>query len=231
MNDPETKAIFCARGGYGCMRLLRDIDYGLIGKTPKILVGYSDITALILAVFHKTGLVTYHGPMVREFIHDKEANLSDLLDFLGSQGDGLRVIRGGESLSDGRARGRLIGGNLSLICHLLGTSFLPSFEGGILFLEDRGEPPYRVDRMLTHLALSGRLDGLSGLIFGDFENCGEAQLIDRLMKEFSSNLDFPVMKGFAIGHGAANIPLPLGVEAELDTEAMTLKLLESWTEG
>jgi muramoyltetrapeptide carboxypeptidase len=233
MMDPETKAVFCARGGYGCMRLLKDIDYGLIRETPKIFVGYSDITALILAVFNKTGLVTYHGPMVREFIHGKERNLRELLGFLGSKGVGTIAIKGGEVLCEGKgkARGRLIGGNLSLLCHLLGTSFLPSLDGGILFLEDRGELPYRIDRMLTHLALSGQLEGLSGLIFGDFEKCGETQIINQLIKEFSSNMNFPVVRGLAVGHGSANIPLPIGVEAELNSNDMTLKLLESWTEG
>ena len=230
MRRPEIRAIFCARGGYGCMRLLMDLDYDLIKEYPKIIVGYSDITSLLLAVYHKTGLVTVHGPMVREYIHGKASNLEGLIGFLMSGSDGGKEIAGGEVLCHGRARGRLIGGNLSLICHLVGTPFLPSFDGGILFLEDRGEAPYRVDRMLTHLALSGRLDNISGLIFGDFEKCGEASTINKLIESFSSNFHFPVVKGFHVGHGRTNIPLPIGVEAELDTRDMRLSFLEAWSE-
>jgi muramoyltetrapeptide carboxypeptidase len=231
VREPEIKAIFCARGGYGSMRLLRDIDYDLIKGSSKIMVGYSDITSLILAVHKKTGMVTVHGPMVREYIHGKESNLEGLLEFLMSRSDRCMEITVGEAVRHGRARGRLVGGNLSLICHLVGTPFLPSFDEGILFLEDRGEAPYRVDRMLTHLALSGRLDKVSGLIFGDFEKCGEASTTNRLIESFSRHFHFPVVRGFQVGHGRTNVPLPIGVEAELDTKGMTLRLLESWSEA
>ncbi|MFC1885374.1 LD-carboxypeptidase [Thermodesulfobacteriota bacterium] len=226
--DPEISAVFCARGGYGCMRILKNIDYSLIRKFPKILVGYSDVTALILAVYFKSGIVTYHGPMIREYIHGKEANLRNLLGFLSSKGGGSIHIEG-EALRNGRAEGPLLGGNLSLICHLIGTSFLPQLDGSILFLEDNGEPPYRLDRMLTHLAISGLLENLAGLIFGDFEKCGEITEVHKLLKEFSSGFDFPVVRGLTVGHGPVNIPFPIGVRAALDTSDMTLSPLESWT--
>jgi muramoyltetrapeptide carboxypeptidase len=226
--DPEISAVICARGGYGCMRLLQNIDYNLIKEYPKILVGYSDVTALILAVYFKSGVVTYHGPMIREYIHGKEANLKNLLGFLSSKGGGSIRIQG-EVLRNGSAEGPLLGGNLSLICHLIGTSFLPPLEGSVLFLEDNGELPYRLDRMLTHLAMSGVLENLAGLIFGDFEKCGEISEVNKLLKEFSSRCDFPVVKGLNVGHGPVNIPFPIGVRAALDTSEMTLSPLESWT--
>ena len=229
--DRKIKAVFCTRGGYGCMRLLKDIDYDLIRESPKILVGYSDITALILAVYNKCGLVTFHGPMIREYIHGKEANLEDLIGFLLSKGEDVISMEGSEVLRHGRRKGRLLGGNLSLICHLLGTSYLPSLEGGLLFLEDKGEAPYRIDRMLTHLMLSGQIEGLAGLVSGNFERCGESSAVDKLLEEFSSGFDFPIVRGFHLGHGLANTVLPIGVEAEIDTKDMTLKLLESWAAG
>lgn len=133
----------------------------------------------------------------------------------------------GYPLFGGKTTGLLMGGNLSLLCMLVGTSFMPNLSGCILFIEDKGEALYRVDRMLTHLALSGSLDGIRGVITGHFVNCGDPAAIDDLIKERFEPMGIPVAAGFSLGHGPDNTTLPLGIPAELDTDNMTLSLLES----
>ncbi len=227
--DHKMKAVFCARGGYGSLRLVDKLCYDLIKENPKILVGYSDITALLIAIHGKTGLVTFHGPVVRDFEYRNRGNWEDLIRLL-SFGQPLRLsLTGGTGLIPGKATGPLIGGNLSLICHLLGTPFLPSLDGCILFLEERGEPLYRLDRMLTHLALTGQLKGLSGLIAGQFEGCGGISAISALLTDILSGLNIPLATGLAIGHGLKNLSLPLGLMAHLDTDLMVLSIMETCT--
>ncbi len=225
--DREIKAIFCARGGYGTLRLLDKIDYDLIREHPKIIVGYSDITALLMAINKKTGLVTFHGPMVRGLSALHDSSRESLFKLISSNQPVSFSPMEGNSLILGRATGPLIGGNLSLICHLIGTPFLPSLDGSILFIEDRGEPLYRIDRMLTHLVLTGQLKGIAGLIGGEFIECGDNSAIDNLLNTLASDLDIPLITGFPVGHGPTNLALPFGIHAELDTDLMTLSLLES----
>lgn len=227
--NPAVRAIFCTRGGYGTMRILDRINYDLVRRNPKIIVGFSDITALLLSLSAKAGLVTFHGPMVRQIKNIGAHNFSVLLEFLETPGELTLELPGATTLVPGRAKGTLTGGNLCLLSHLVGTSFLPSFEGSILFLEDRGEPLYRIDRMLTHLKLAGHLERISGLVAGRFEDCGERAAIDDLLFHFGKDLSFPVVSGAPIGHGESNIPLPLGVMAELRTTGPSLRLLESTT--
>ncbi|MCP4578543.1 MAG: LD-carboxypeptidase [Deltaproteobacteria bacterium] len=227
LQDRDTKAVFCARGGYGSLRLLDRIDYDLIRSNPKILVGFSDITALLMAVHAKTGLVTFHGPMVRGLDRGHQSNWESLLRLLTSDKPAKPDLSGCSVLAPGRAKGPLIGGNLSMICHLLGTPFMPRLDGCILFLEDRGEALYRLDRMLTHLALAGGLKGISGLIAGQFEGCGETADINRLFSDIISEPGIPLVTGFPVGHGKQNLALPLGLTADLDTETMTLTIKEA----
>ena len=225
--DTEIKAIFCSRGGYGTLRLLDRIDYDLIRKNPKILVGYSDITALLAAIFKKTGLVTFHGPMVRGISSLPETTWENLLRIVSSQQPTVFSPMKGYPLCGGKATGPIMGGNLSLLCPLPGTAFMPNLAGCILFIEDRGEALYRVDRMLTHLALSGSLEGIKGLIVGQFIDCGDPVTVDHLIKERFAPMNIPVATGFPLGHGPENTTLPLGILAELDTDIMALSLLES----
>ena len=225
--NTEIRAIFCARGGYGSLRLLDRIDYNLIRENPKIIVGYSDITALLMAINKKTGLVTFHGPMVRGLSALHESSRESLFKLISSDQPVSFSPMAGNSLIAGRAAGPLIGGNMSLICHLTGTPFLPSLEGSILFLEDRGEPLYRIDRMLTHLALTGRLKGGAGLIGGEFIGCGDNSAIDNLLNTLCSDLEIPLTTGFPAGPGPTNQALPHGQPAQHDTESMTQSLLES----
>ena len=223
--NEKVKAIICVRGGYGSMRLLNDIDFDLIREHPKIIVGYSDITALLLGLYQKTGLITFHGPVIREISKNDHKNVEIL----------MRVIRSGDQpdfnlqkatvLKSGTAIGNIIGGDLSLICHLVGTPYLPSMKGALLFIEDCGEPIYRIDRMLSHLRLSGLLKEISGLIGGHFKDCGDQKAIDQLLLEVVSDVNIPVVSGISIGHGNVNIAFPIGCKAELDTKRMGLTLM------
>ena len=224
-SDPEVKAIFCARGGYGSARLLNKIDFDLIRKNPKIMVGFSDLTALFFAIYKKTGLVTIHGPTLSDLPENKNwPNLSELITNYHRP----RVLfKQGRIINRGKARGILLGGNLSTICSLLDTTFLPSFKGVILFLEEKGESPYRLDRMLTQLLLSGQLDRLSALIIGQIVDCGEKEIINSMLNERLCGLNIPVVTGLPVGHGNENISLPLGLPAGLDTERMVLEIEES----
>ncbi|MBN1103525.1 MAG: LD-carboxypeptidase [Deltaproteobacteria bacterium] len=226
LRQKSVRAIFCARGGYGIHRLLGGIDYRLFRKNPKILVGYSDITALLLAVQKRTGLVTFHGPMVKDLMKGGKRNLRALLDLISRGLTPTLNLAKAEILNPGREEGKLLGGNLSLIAHLVGTRFMPDLKGAILFVEDRGEPLYRIDRMLAHLKLSGVLKGISALLAGRFEDCGEQERIDRLLLDAVGDLGVPVVSGLPFGHGEKNMPLPVGHLSVLDTGTRTLSFTE-----
>lgn len=226
--NEKVKAIICVRGGYGSMRLLNDIDFDMIQEHPKIIVGYSDITALLLGLYQKTGLITFHGPVIREISKNNHKNLENLIKVIRSGDQPDFDLQEAKALKSGNAIGTLIGGNLSLICHLVGTPYLPSMKGALLFIEDCEEPIYRIDRMLNHLKLSGLLKEISGLIGGHFKDCGDQKAIDQLILEVVSDLNIPVVSGMSFGHGTVNTTLPIGCKAELDTKRMGLTLMGSW---
>ncbi|MGQ9916573.1 MAG: S66 peptidase family protein [Bryobacteraceae bacterium] len=243
--DPEVKAVFCIRGGYGAAMLLDAIDYELIRRHPKILLGYSDITALHLAIHRRAGLVTFHGPVVLSGLSDWTLQhlRSALFETrpLGvlSNPPEARPIRPRHpwrAVRAGKARGPLVGGNLTLISTTLGTPYEIRTEGKILFLEDVGEEPYSIDRMLTHLRLAGKFRGIRGLIWGECAGCRPREFRPAFESTFSvaevvenvlGALDVPVLSGLVIGHTDDQLTLPLGVEAELDAQAGTLTILES----
>lgn len=224
--EKKIKAVLCARGGYGTHRILQELDYGLFSRNPKIFVGYSDITALLFALFKKSGLITLHGPVLRDLLKGEGRNAALLLRLMTS--DELTTVNfpSGTAVKKGRAEGVVLGGNLSLICHLIGTPFLPSFKGKLLFIEEKGEPLYRVDRMLTHLLLSGGLEKCAGLMVGSFEECGDPAFVIDLVRERCSRLNMPILTGLPAGHGEDNVPLPVGVRAVLDTGKMSLEFKE-----
>lgn len=224
-SDPEIKAIFCARGGYGSARLLDKIDFELIRKNPKLIVGFSDLTALLLAIYNKSGLITIHGPTLSDL--SKNINWEHLSRLITTVYKPHIFFTQGKEINKGNARGILLGGNLSTICSLLYTPFLPSFKGVILFLEEKGESPYKLDRMLTQLLLSGLLDHLSALIIGQIVDCGEKEIINSILQERLGRLSIPVVTGLPVGHGNENMSLPLGLPASLDTERMLLKIEKS----
>lgn len=226
-NDKKIKAILCARGGYGIHRILDDLDYGLFSRNPKIMVGYSDITALLFALFKKSGMITLHGPVLRDLLKDEGRNAALLMNLLTS-GELMTVnFPQGTVVKKGRSQGVLLGGNLSLICQLLGTPFLPSFKGKLLFIEEKGEPLYRIDRMLTHLLLSGEMEKCAGMMVGSFEECGDPAAVLDLLRDRCSRLKMPIVTGLPVGHGERNVALPIGARAVLDTGTMSLKVKES----
>ena len=224
--DPEVKAILCARGGYGTLRLLDRIDYTLTGSNPKIIAGYSDITALLLALYKMNGLATFHGPLVKDLTKNENRNLTAFLKLVSSEDTAEWDLQEATCLRPGRAVGPLLGGNLTLISHLVGTPYMPPLGRAILFIEDRGEPLYRIDRMLTHLHLCGIFKDLAGLLAGSFEDRGDPLDIGQLLLERTSDTGIPVVTGLPIGHGHLNLSLPVGLRGSIDTETMTLSALE-----
>ncbi|WP_406677675.1 S66 peptidase family protein [Moorella sp. ACPs] len=236
--EPEVKAIFCLRGGYGTLRLLDDLDYNLIRHHPKILVGYSDITALHLALNRMTGLVTFHGPMLypelgggdlppytREGLCRALAVASPLGSIPPAPGLPPPV-----AITPGRAEGIVTGGNLSLVVATLGTPFEVDTEGKILFLEEVDEAPYRIDRMLTQLKLAGKLEAAAGIVFGFCTRCGDSSHQPGLLEIITGHLaplGIPCFYGLPAGHLATQATLPLGIRARLDAAACTLTYLEA----
>ena len=224
--DKRIKAVLCGRGGYGTHRILQQLDYELFRRNPKIFVGYSDITALLFALFKKSGLITFHGPVLRDLLKGGGRNAGLLIKRMTSD-DSITVnFPSGTTVKKGRAEGVVLGGNLSLMCHLLGTPFMPSLKGKLLFIEDKGEPLYRIDRMLSHLLLSGELGKCAGLMIGSFGECGEPVSVVDLVSERCSKLRMPVVTGLPVGHGEQNVALPIGARAVLDTKTMSLEFKE-----
>ena len=215
--DPEVKAVVAVRGGYGSLRILPAIDYRLIAECPKILVGFSDITALHSAICRETGLVTFHGPMITTLGKIDADSLFSFFETLTRGVCGPVATRSLEVLRGGRASGRLAGGNLTTAVHLVATPYEVDWRDKIVFLEDIGEAPYRIDRMLTHLQLAGRFAGIRGLILGSFTNCGDQELIWARVMEIFSTENFPIWANFPIGHGQRNRIVPLGTEAAMDS--------------
>jgi len=224
--DPEVKAILAVRGGYGCMRILPDLDFDLIRQHPKMLIGFSDLTALLSAIRQHTGLITFHGPMLTTLARTDRDSQEAFFDLLTGKPRLEIKIKGLEILSGGQARGRLLPGNLTSLVHLLGTPFEPSWKNTIVVLEDIGEAPYRIDRLLTHLGAAGRLEQIAGLVLGDFDQCGEREAIWQRALELLAHRSIPVWADFPCGHGGRNHILPVGAEALLDSSTGRLTLLE-----
>ena len=224
--DESVRAIFCARGGFGSMKLLPLLDFEAICGQPKILLAFSDITALLVAIYNRCGIVTFHGPLVTSLKRDSEETCSALIDAVGSSRPIALKAGKAVALKPGQASGPLVGGNLTTLCHLIGTPYEPCFDRHILFLEDRGEAPYRIDRMLSQLRIGGRLDGVAGVVLGSFKDCGPLEDLYPIVKEAFRHLDIPILAGFAFGHGTTNVTVPIGVEAILDTEDSSLRFSE-----
>ena len=214
--DASIDAIICARGGYGCMRILPLLDFDIIQNNPKIFIGFSDITVLLSVMFNRCNLVTFHGPVVTSLADASEETKYSLFSNLTSNSKPVINLHNGKTIIPGVAAGELCGGNLTMLCHLVGTSFAPVFENKILFLEDRGEAPYRIDRMLVHMELAGCFEGLSGIVLGDFEECGPMEDVYDIIAELFEKYSIPILAGLDAGHGHHNLTIPLGIEATLD---------------
>jgi len=241
--DPEIAAILPIRGDWGCSRILPYLDYEKIRRNPKIIVGFSDLTALTLAINAKTNLVTFHGPngltswktvqtdYFRRLLFAAETptfqNLKD-----GNDSDRLMQVKYRiQTITPGKARGRLIGGNLSVLSTLVGSPYLPDLNGAILFLEEVRENIYRVDRWMTHLKLAGVFDRLAGFIFGQCPDClpdaDYASLtLEEVVWDHIQPLGIPAWYGAMIGHIEPILTLPIGLEVEIDASAGTISMLE-----
>lgn len=241
--DPSVDAIFALRGGYGSARILPFLDYDSMAKNPKVFMGYSDITAMLVAINKRCSMVTFHGPIAKQ-VYSKYtlAEFKKVLMFPEPNTllAAVPPFEAGEGLADienrltriypGKARGQLLCGNLTLLVSLLGTPYEPDFQGKILVLEEVGEEPYRVDRMLTQLWLAGKLQAVAGIVFGKFVNCdsegGNSFSLEEIFFNRCSPLRVPCIRGLMVGHVDDQTVLPLGMVAELDVAAGCLKLLE-----
>lgn len=239
--DPEVHAIICLRGGSGAARILEKINYKAVAKNPKIFIGYSDITALLLALYAKAGLVTFHGPVATStwntFTYDYFRRLlfegeTVLFKNPGKEDDELVQVRDRvRTLTPGTASGTLVGGNLSVLCGIIGSGYLPSWKGKILFLEDTDEKIYRMDRMMTQLRLSGVLQQLRGFVMGKCTNCSAGRgygslTLDEILDHYIKPLGIPAYSGAMIGHIEDKFTLPLGVPVAIDADAGTIQLSE-----
>ncbi|MBJ7573863.1 LD-carboxypeptidase [Luteimonas sp. MC1828] len=239
--DRDVKAVICVRGGSGAARLLPLLDYGVIRANPKALLGYSDITALHNAIHAQTGLVTFHGPngsgswnsfnadQFRRLFFKRELmqyrNVADAGDELVPRKNRTVTITGG------KVRGELVGGNLAVLTALAGSPYLPDFRGKILFLEDVEEAPYRVDRMFSTLKLMGALDQIAGFIFGECTDCNPGDgygslTLQEILDDYILPLGIPAYRGAMIGHIRQQFILPVGGRVELDADAGSFRLLE-----
>lgn len=240
----DVDAVMCARGGYGCTRILHMLDYNLIRNNPKILIGYSDITALLNAIFEKTGLVGFHGPVgISTF---NEFSLYYFNNVLYGLQDDLTLWSAKDEKPDlpdrkitvirsGKCKGRLVGGNLSLMAAMVGTPFDINTDGKIIFLEEISEKPYRVDRMLTQMISAGKFSKAAGIALGVFDKCvpddkgtdnDESLSVMEVIFDRLYSLGIPVIYGLSFGHITNKFTLPVGINAELDVNNQVVRLLE-----
>jgi muramoyltetrapeptide carboxypeptidase len=220
--DPQIDAIMCARGGYGSLRILPFLDYARVAEHPKAVIGFSDVTALLWALYSRCGLIGFHGPLVTTLADAAAADRDALWNAVASEGHLRLRFETAAAIRPGRTSAPVAGGNLTTLCHLLGTPYAPLFRGHIVFLEDRGEAPYRLDRMLTQMKMAGCFDGMQGLVLGSFEDCGAREDAWRVVAEVFADAQWPILAGVDAGHGGPNVTIPLGVEAALDAEGRTL---------
>lgn len=226
MAREDVDAIVCVRGGYGVLRILDQVDFELLAPSPKLLVGYSDITALQLALFKHTGMVSISGPMVAvEWPEPNGVSCRHFLDLISPtwKPGPLDPDQAQQTLIAGEAEGILIGGNLSLITRLIGTRHMPDMKGALLFLEEVGETPYRVDGLLAHLHMSGILDEVAGIILGGFTGAdveaGKPTLtMDQVFEDWFSDLGIPVVKNLRYGHFPDKVAVPIGVKARVQAD-------------
>jgi muramoyltetrapeptide carboxypeptidase len=242
--DRSVAAVHAIRGGWGSARLLPHLDFDVIRRNPKVLIGYSDVTALLLSIYAKTGLVTFHGPIgmgrwdgysleyYKRLLFNGEQIAYSNKQGLSDRNALVQIEFRTQTITPGKARGRLLGGNLSIIASIMGSPYVPDWDDAILFTEDVGEGYYRIDRMLTQLKLAGVLGRIKGFVFGSCSECGPgdnnfgALTLEEIFADHIKPLRVPAWQGAMIGHGQPQWTLPVGVEVEIDAGAGTMKLLE-----
>jgi len=235
----DVKAIFCIRGGYGSIRLLDKIDFNLIKKNPKIFVGYSDITTLQLAIFQRTGLITFSGPMAAvDFAGEVHPFTEEVFWKMVTSTKPFGKFHNPDNqkincLTKGKANGILLGGNLSLVVSLLGTNYLPKFDKSILFLEEVEEKPYRIDRFFAQMKLAKIFDKVSGVVLCNFTDCEETDpnkktlSLNDVIGDYFENFKKPVAYNLVYGHINPKNTIPIGVKALLDCDKKSIEILES----
>jgi muramoyltetrapeptide carboxypeptidase len=240
----DVQGIMCARGGYGCARILPYLDYDLIQNNPKVLIGFSDVTAIQYAIYKNCGLITFHGPVsISTFSSFSVKNFENVLmnptselELVNSSTDNNYNLYGITVISEGIAEGELIGGNLSICVSLIGTDYDIDYSDKIIFLEEFLEEPYRIDRMLTQMLQAGKFEDAAGIALGVFKLCESNKTnpsfqvsfsLMEVLKDRLGDLGIPVIYGLSFGHVADKFTLPFGVRAELNTETKKLKLLEA----
>jgi muramoyltetrapeptide carboxypeptidase len=255
--DPETSAVWCARGGYGVVRMLDRIDFKAIRRNPNVFIGFSDITLLHTAIHQRTGLITFHGPNLQDGFGKPDdmpaPNEAALWQAVGPdmsephsprplpEGDGYQFDSTGvenlalEPIAGGVATGRLVGGNLAVLAGAMGTPFEIETDGCILLLEDVGERVYRIDRYLSQFKLAGKLSAVAGVLLGSFsydegDKADEQNDIVALLQEFLTPLGVPVLAGFPAGHERFNLTLPMGAEVKLDADRRSVTVCQCPTE-
>jgi muramoyltetrapeptide carboxypeptidase len=250
--DPSVKALLATRGGWGCARTLPYLDYPLIRRNPKIIIGFSDLTALLLGIHAQTGLITFHGPVVESTWNDfsidyfrrvlmdgeavamQETPAAPVADTAADTVVAARPVRQPalRTIHPGTATGPLLGGNLTVLCHILGSPYMPHPQNAVLFVEDIGEYVYRVDRMLTHLHLAGVMGSLAAFIFGDCRDCDPEPdypilSLDQVLDDHLRSLSIPAFVGASIGHIRDKYTLPIGLPVEVDARAGLIRLTEA----
>ena len=240
----DVNAILCARGGYGCSRILPLLDYEVIKNNPKILIGYSDVTALLLSITHITGLVTFHGPvgissfneLTTKYFNEVLIEGKSKIKMLSAAEENSDEPNEFYTISNGTATGLLAGGNLSVLVSLIGTEYDMDFQGKIIFLEEIGEEPYRIDRMLTQLIQSGKFKNVTGIALGVFSKCESKKIEPSFENSFTlrevlmdrlSGLGIPVAYGLSFGHIKNKFTIPLGIKADFNADKKTITLLEN----
>jgi len=232
--DPEVDMVLCVRGGYGTMRILPLIDFNIIKLNPKIFAGFSDITTFLNNIALKCNLITFHSPMCNSNFLDNDT-LKSFLDTLMT-GYNSFTIKNPEgipmkSFSDASPIGQLVGGNLSLICSTIGTPFEIDTKDKILFIEEVGEEPYSIDRMLTHLLLSGKLQSCSGIILGQFTKCElshyeKSLTLDQVIEDRVLSLNKPTLVNLQSGHSYPKLTLPIGAQVKMDCKNKIIQVLD-----
>jgi muramoyltetrapeptide carboxypeptidase len=243
--DRSVAAIHAIRGGWGSARVLPYLDFDTIRRNPKVMIGYSDITALLLSIFAKTGLITFHGPIAlgrwdawsldyykRLLLNGEAVTYSNKQGLSADRNSLTQVDFRTVTITPGKARGRLLGGNLSVLAAILGSPYLPDWDDSILFLEDVREDLYRVDRMLTQVKLAGVLGKIKGFVFGSCSECGPGEgygalTLEEIFRDHIKPLGVPAWTGAMIGHAQPQWTLPVGAQVEIDATAGTMALLES----
>lgn len=239
--DTSIKAIIAARGGYGCYRLLNILDFDLIKANPKIFIGYSDITTLLVSIVEKSNLTTFHGPLaISDFGNDNiseftEKNFWTILEHKTSIPIKFPNLNNYQCIQKGYTEGQLVCGNLAVLTGLLGTPFFPDLRNKILLLEDIGEPIYKIDRMLTQLKLAGVFNIVKGVLFGEFSDITSSTnnqintiSVESLFKEIFKGTNIPVGYGIAVGHNKEKLTIPIGLTYQFNSEDFQLSLIEEY---